>query len=390
MLRWLAVNVQGAVVAHLPALVLGGPLRRTMGRIESQSASLTVDAKTDPDWAAAVEPFRGALIAYDGEPGYESVVWGGIVTHTTRDLSNVVRLSLASFEAYLDRRYVGDYTRTGWPQSAIVSDLIALFGGGDWAINVNILDRGRPRDRTYTDIADKTLFSALTELAGVIGGPQWMMGWRWVRDPDSITPVLTVGTRIGAAVQPGMSPAAMFTTEMLTDFALDVDYGPGKGANVGTATSSAQGDTRLQRTASVVQPGRPPIEYRWSPSSSITNPATLQAHAEQAVAVLKDGAQTVAFTAAVAAAPRVGVDWDLGDDIGYRVTSPTVGLTPGRPATGSGAGSVIPRTIPYAIGAGFVPATPDTYGVIEGVAQCIGYDVTPTTITPYLAADGSF
>ena len=389
MLRWLAVDVQGAVVAHLPSLALGGPLRRTMGRVESQSASLLVDAKTDPDWPAAIEPFRGALIAYDGPPGAEAVVWGGIVTHTTRDLSNAVKLSLASFEAYLDRRYVGNYSVSARPQSLIVSDLIGQFCGG-WPITVAVVDNGKTRDRTYTDVSDKTVFSALTELAGVIGGPQWMMGWQWTRNPDRITPVLTVGTRIGAAVKPGMSPAAMFTTEMLDDFALDVDYGPGKGANVGTATSSAQGDTRLQRTASVVQPGRPPIEYRWSPSSSITNPATLQSHAEQAVAVLKDGAQTVAFTAAVAAAPRVGVDWDLGDDIGYRVTSPTLGLTPGRPATGSGAGSVIPRTIPYAIGAPFVPATPDTYGVLEGVAQCIGYDVTPTTITPYLAAAGSF
>jgi len=383
MLRWLAVDVQGAVVAHLPSLALGGPLRRTMGRIESQSASLLVDAKTDPDWRAAIEPFRGALIAYDGPPGYEAVVWGGIVTRPVRNLTNVVGLSLATFEAYLDRRYVGDYSQFGRPQSLIVSDIIGQFCGG-WPITVNVVDNGQPRDRTYADIADKTVFSALTELAGVIGGPQWMTGWQWARNPDRITPVLTVGTRIGVPAG-GMSPAATFTTEMLDDFTLDQDYSGGKGANVVTATSSAQGNTRLQRTASVVQPGRPPIEYRWSPSSSITNPDTLQSHADQAVAVLADGAQTVAFTAAVAAAPQVGADWDLGDDIGYSVESPTLGLTSTQELDST---IPIPRTIPYTIGPTWTATV--LRAPLEGVAQCIGYDVTATTITPYLAVTGGF
>jgi len=391
MIRWLAVDVTGAIFAYLPSLTLGGPLRRTMGRVESQTASLLVDARTDPDWSFVAE-FRGALIAYDGDPGQEVVQWGGIVTKSTRDLSNVVQFSLSTMEAYLDRCYVGDYAVTGRPQSLIVSDLIAQFCTG-WPITVTVVDNGKARDRTYAAISDKSVFSLLTELAGVIGGPQWAMGWRWARNPDRITPVLMVGTRIGTATRPGMSPAATFTTEMLTSFTLERDYGAGKGANLVTATSSAQGDTRPQRSASAVQPGRPVIEYRWSPSSSITNPDTLQAHADRALQVLKDGAQTVALTATVAGAPRVGVDWDLGDDIGYSVSSPTLGLAPARPATPAvPVTTMIPLRIPFTIStsSAAVPAVPETYGVVDGVAQCIGYDVTATTITPYLAASGGF
>lgn len=400
MVRWLAVDKQGRIAAYLPQLTVSGPLRRTMGRIETLSATLTVDKTTDPDWRAATSEYSCAVLAYDGDPGYEAVVWGGIVESRGEDLlGNTIALNLVSFESYLDRCMIGDQIYSDYPQSLIVSDLANLYAGNGsdqyagqnsgWLLEVQFGSADpsltKRRDRTYTADQDKSVYSAISELAAVDGGPQWMVTWQWL--PNMITPTLIVGDRIGRPAVAGR-PGVTFTSQMMTSARRVTDYSKGRGANVVTATSSP-GGVRMARTVSAAaeQPTRPHVEHRFSPSTSITNPDTLTQHAARAVQVMKDGAQTISFVLARAAAPKVGIDWDLGDDIGYAITSPTLGLTPGRPAV-PGVSSEIPRTIPYAIGASsaFVPATPDTYGVIEGVAQCIGYELTETTITPYLAS----
>lgn len=388
-LRWLSVDATGAVVAYLPGLSADGPLRRTMGRYESQTATLVVDASTDESWSAATTPFESALIAYE-TPGV--VVWGGIVVTRQRDLSNLVKLSLVTPEGYLDRRYVGDYSQTGRDQNVILTDLRSLFAGAHAAVPGSVgwsfihAFIGAPvvtRDRSYLNTDDKSVYSAMQELAGVKGGPQWHTGWRWTHGPENIQPLLTVGTRIGARQPPGMAPAVTFTTEMLTSFSSVEDYSSGKGANLLTAVSSGQGGTRPSASASVLQPRRPVVEHRWTPSTSITNPAVLQGHADSNLPRMRDGARIVSFTVSRAAAPQVGVDWDLGDDVGYSVSSPSLGLTPEQVP---GAAAPIPRTIPYTIGAPMVTVWRQSR--VTGVGQVIGYDVGVDTVTPYIAQEG--
>src|SRR5690349_10092355 len=105
-LKWLAVDtVKGAVICHLPSVTPDGPLRRTIGRYESQTASLVVTESTSPAWPNAVIPFQSILVAYDGPVGSERIAWAGVVLQSTRTLGNVVQLSLATPEIYLDRRY---------------------------------------------------------------------------------------------------------------------------------------------------------------------------------------------------------------------------------------------------------------------------------------------
>jgi hypothetical protein len=99
---------------------------------------------------------------------------------------------------------------------------------------------------------------------------------------------------------------------------------------------------------------RPPFEYRFTPSTSISEVSTLTAHAQSALAQMQDGAQALTLTAIVQDAPRLGRDWFVGDDIGYRIQS---------------------------------PAFPDG---LEGVARCIGWKVSvaePSTVTPILATE---
>lgn len=357
MLQWLSVDATGKVVAYLPSLSADGPLRRTMGRYESQTATLVVDLSTDAAWIEATSPFESALIAYEtsGAP-----VWGGIVTHRSRDMSNVVKLTLATPEVYLDRRFATDYSVTGRDQNLIVTDLLGMAGGvagvaGSFGWSFTSAVAGSPgvaRDRAYLATDDKTIYSALQELAGVIGGPQWLTGWAWTHNPERVIPVLRVGTRIGVAMLPGFRAPATFTEQMLTAFTFDEDYSSGKGANWLTAVSSGQGGTRPQATAYEIQPHRPVVEHRWTPSTSISNTGTLQNHADAALAQMRVGTRVVSFTAARSAAPQVGVDWDLGDDIGYSVNGPTL------------------------------------QAGITGVGQVIGYDVGPDTLTPYIAQGG--
>ena len=361
--RWVATDSSGYIIAALPSLIPDGPLRCTMGRYESQTFQLVVTPQTDPSWLSATREGAGALIAYVGEPGAEQVVWGGIVLQRERNLGNRVKLTAATPEVYLDGRYTGDYSVTGRDQNLIVSDLIgkaagghaSASGSGGWPFTVRVVgSAGTARDRTYTDKDDKTLYSALDDLAGADGGPQWMTGWEWQHNPERIVAVATVGTRVGRAKTAGLSAPVSFTTRMMTDAAHVSNYSPGAGGNVVTAVSSGEGDARPQQTAGVFQQGRPVWEVRFTPSTSITKLSTLLGHATARLGTIANGSQVISCTLARAGAPRVGIDWDLGDDADVTIDGPLFA----EPITTTG--------------------------------QIIGYDLDADTITPFLAQDGGF
>ncbi|MGZ4524187.1 MAG: hypothetical protein ACXVX9_00030 [Mycobacteriaceae bacterium] len=363
-LRWLAVNmVDGSIICRLPSAAVSGPLRRTIGRYETMSATLQVTSKTSPSWPAAVVPYQAMWVAYDGPAGAEHPLWGGIVTGTpTRNLGNTLEVSLATPEVYLDRRYVGFYDAVGRDSNLIVTDLVSQFAGAlpglpgsfGMPLSTRTIGTGTLMDRHYRPDGDTTIYSALGDIAAQKGGPQWMVTLNWARNPDRITPVLTVAPKLGTRALPGMAPSVRFTPRMLTDVTYSVDYTNGNGANYVTAVGSGQGSTRPQQvspaTGSWDQPQRPVVEYRYTPALSIGDIGFLQSHADAARALLANGTGSVAMTVATAAvgAPLLGKDWELGDDIGYTLTGPTF-------------------------------PTP-----LTGAAQCIGVDITPTTVRPYL------
>ncbi len=126
-------------------------------------------------------------------------------------------------------------------------------------------------------------------------------------------------------------------------------YRRGDGANDVMAVSSGSADARPQSPRQVAaNDGRPKIEYRWSPSTSITEIATLTGHAQRALAGMKDGTVALAITAS-----REETDsFSLGDDVGFDLTS---------------------------------LAWPNG---ISGTARAIGIEITDTTITPVLDVTG--
>lgn len=358
---WLASDVlQGNVLADLPKFDVPR-VKKVIGRYEQSTGTLPLIG-APADWERIVTP--GAthfhlLRDNPDDPAHGIPLWGGMITEAPLTSGNDVRFPMSTVEAYFDRRFIGDETYTQVGQNLIVKDIVEKYiadgPNGGLPIRVVIVNggAGKLRDRSYLNTDDKTVYSVLTDLMGVIDGPEWTVGWEWQANPERITPVLYVGDRIGSAVAAGLSASAVFDMPgPVLDFQRYSSYAQGKGANVVMATSSGQGDERPQSPLQVTpDPLRPTFEHRFTPSTSIKEVSTLTGHAQSAAEGLANGTLALALVATADRAPKLDVDWFIGDDIGYNITA---------------------------------PAFPNGK---EGVARAVGWELAPqgtATITPIL------
>lgn len=357
-LSWISVDANdGSVIADLPTLRVDGALKQTLMRYESQTASLPTWDPADPEscpppnWRVATRPGGVFLVALDEA---EQPLWGGMVIRRTRTIGDGVKLSLVTAEGYLDRVYVRGAGYPNTAQGFIARDLVETYAADGelrgLPIRVEYIGgEGVARDRTYNDWDDKTLYSVLQDLSGVAGGPEWTIGWEWV-DEQRLGLVFYVGDRIGSPAPAGLNPAAQFYLPgSVTDAELVEGYGSDEGANDVMAVSTGTEDARPQ-SDHYTNTGdyRPRFEKRWTPSTSITDKATLDGHAQRELGAMKDGILALAITASREDAPRLNRDWRIGDDIGFDIESPEFpeGLT--------------------------------------GTARCVGWELTDTTITPLI------
>lgn len=368
MLSWVATEMRtGRIITDLPDLDVDA-VSTVLGAYTSTSGSLPVP--TAPEgWLRAT--LHGATVYHlldDPQDGTDPVpLWGGFVTRRVRSHEDTVSLPIASLEAYLDRCFVGDVTYTGVGQAAIVADLIDQFvNDGSITIRVEqVGGAGTPRDRTYEAASDKTVLSVLTELYGVQGGPEWTIGWEWQHSPERITPVLYVGDRIGSAPAEGFGPSVTFEMPgSVSAVEFTEDYSAGSGATDVMAVSSASAGARPEsprQTSGDTE--RPTFQHRFTPSTSITNTATLTAHAQRALAEMASGARTLTLTAIDDGTNRLGIDWWLGDTVGFEI---------------GGIDSA---------GAEMVPSFP---GGLSGEARVLGWSMSlkePRTVTPVLVLE---
>jgi hypothetical protein len=335
---WVSTEARtGQIITDLPNLTLPS-VKQTIGQYESTTATLPINAEDAPDnWRRATQRGAAHLILLDDNPadpahGIPSI--GYEIIRYKPDHTDLLQLDLATVEAYLDRRFIKDdlvYTNVG--QNDIAADLINRYvldgagGKNGIPIRVQYTTPGAGKQRTlttWTAISDKSVYSALTELSGLDGGPEWYIGWEWQHNPERITPVFYVGDRIGTPAAAGLGPNATYELPgAITSFALPDDYSSGKGANEVIAVSTAQGNTRPQSPPqSAPDPSMPTFEYRWTPSTSIIDVSVLTSHASAALTDMKDGAVALLMTANSDESPMLGVDYNLGDDIGFNVTAP--------------------------------------------------------------------
>jgi len=353
-LSWLSVNANtGDVITDLTNLRVDGSLKRTIGRHETQTATLPLDGAPS-NWRTATRKKSVFIVALseplENEPRGVPV-WGGMVTERKTSHKEGVTLSMATAEDYLNDRYVGDETYTAEPQNDLVEDLIVKYVATDGIpIRVVKLPGANPvRDRTYLDKDDKSVFAVLDELSGVAGGPEWTIDWEWV-DEQKLGLVFYVGARIGSAAPAGLGPSSWFSLPgNVDDVELTEGYQRGNGANDVMAVSSGSADARPQSTHHTsASDGRPRIELRWSPSTSITDINTLEEHAEKALERLKGGSLALSITAN----RDETTPFNLGDDVGFDLTS---------------------------------WAWPDG---ITGTARALGIEYTDTKVTPVLDVTG--
>lgn len=354
-LSWLSVDANnGSVIAELPTLHADGALKATLMRYETATANLPMD-KAPSNWRQATRQAATFLVALDER---EQPLWGGMVTRRTRSARSGgggVAMTLVSAEGYLDRVYVAeDETFSAWPQNNIVEYLVNKYAktGTKRGLPIRVVKvggNGNAMDREYKESEDKTLYTILTDLSGVIGGPEWTMGWEWV-DERTLGLVFCVGDRIGSPAPAYLNPAAQFYLPgPVTDAELVEGFGADEGANDVMAVSTGTEGARPQSPhQTVTNDLRPRFEKRWTPSTSITDVGTLTGHAQRELAAMKDGTLALSITANRQEAPALNRDWRLGDDIGFDITAPEF---------------------------------PD--GLV-GTARCVGWELTETTITPLI------
>jgi len=319
-MSWVACSaLTGEVIADLPALNVGTIEQVLMG-YATASAVLPLTDDTNPEWELATTPGGAYLVLLEDDVP----TWGGLIGTQTRGTTDSVALTLGTVESYLRRRFVGDVTYTSVDQCSIVQSLVTAYGQTlglpfQFAVTASAFTR----DREYKDINDKTLYSVMTELSGVENGPEWTVGWASVvtSGRSRYVPVLKVSDRLGSGPMAGLDPDATWSLPGdATDVSYVVDFSDGSGANDVMAVSTATNDIRPQSAhAVIVGDSRPKVEVRPTPSTSITNTATLDAHAARILAQVGYGTRTLEMTLKPGSTSRPGIDFQLGDVRGFEV-----------------------------------------------------------------------
>lgn len=356
MLSYVSVDLNtGLMIADLRNIVFSGSHKQTIGRPESTSASLPLDGAPS-NWWTATRPLSTAIVCLDDDGQTPLHGWYIDERHTSH--LNAIELSLITIEGYLDRRNVGDVTFTGIGQNHIIKNLVESYvkTGAKRGIPIRVQIDGtdaKLRTITYADSGDKSVLTALTDLSGLLGGPEWSCEWENVG--NLITPVIRTADRLGAAAPAGLKPNAWFNLPGdVTDARLIESFKKDVGANDTMATSSGTGDARPQSTHhTFTTDNRPTIEHRWTPSTSITVQQTLEDHAERALQAMRRGGVALTITSNRKAALSLNDDWRIGDDVGFDLTS---------------------------------PAWPKG---LQGTARVIGWELTEKEITPILLIDPS-
>lgn len=328
--RWISVSARtGRRIASLPGLVCDS-VGVVLGGEATASADLPLADRCPPNWEQAVREGGACLVLVDSTDDNRPV-WGGLVLKSQRDESDTVSLSLVTWEHLLDRVYVGDDSFASTSQTQIVADLVTHWRlDGSVPLVVEASASSVLRDRTYLASGDKSLAAVMGELMDVEDGPEFTVTWRHLTDLERFVPVLTIADRIGSVPPAGLAPAATFRLPgSVQSFTLSRSYARDEGANVVTATSNPdpQSQTRPQSAPAVyADPDRPVFEERFAPSTSITQQATLDAHALARLAVRQHGSSALALSARTDTAPRLGRTWGVGDVVGYDIKAPSVPL----------------------------------------------------------------
>ncbi|MFG3488563.1 hypothetical protein [Streptomyces sp. NPDC047972] len=321
-LDWFGCDLRtGQIIEDLRSLRPSGTLTKRLGAATSTSFDLGI-AGAGQDWIAATDPGRSLLVGVDRLT--DQPVWAGMVLTRDAGSSWTATLGATTPEAYLDRRYTGDQTQLQQDQAAVLTALMTapLSQGPPFVMDAP--STGVLMDYTALDGDDRTVLSALQEVMGQEGGPEWTVDVAWSDGAHSGF-VLPVRVRPAIGLQLADPEAVFDFPGCISSYSLGESYETGKGATVVVARGEGEGTARLSSPSQVAtdleSAGWPRYVYRYTPASGLTDPTQLAAHSVKALSLMKTGAKVWTVEAVASQAPRLGRDWGIGDSIRLAVDS---------------------------------------------------------------------
>lgn len=305
----------GGIIEDLPSLRPTSPLSRRLGAHVSLNFELDLGGAPS-GWEAATDQGRTLLVAVD--PVIDQPIWAGQVLTRDGGSSQTVSLGVATLEAYLERRYTGNQDHVQQDQATIATALMAapLTQGPPFVMDAP--PTGILMDLSINDGDDRTVLSALQELMGMEGGPEWTVDVEWASAAHTGF-VLPVRVRPAIGIQTPTPEGTFDYPGSITSYNLAESYETGKGATAVQARGEGEGDSRLSSASLVATElesiGWPRYVHRFTPAIGITDPDQLDAHAAKALALMRTGAQVWTCEAVASQAPRLGRDWSLGDSV---------------------------------------------------------------------------
>lgn len=351
-LLWYACDLRtGLILEELRSLKPSGAIGRRLGTSTTANADLVL-AGAPASWVDATIPGRTMLVAVD--EAVQLPVWAGILLTRKRGTASTAALGLATPEAYLDRRYTGDYSvAVATDQALIMTDL-----GAPLLVNApNFLFDAPASGVTLDSYAvqdgdDRTILSTWQEIMGQ-GAIEYTIDPVW-QDAAHTTIQLVIRIRPKIGAIDAATPETVFDYPgNISDYEQEESYEAGKGATDVQANGNGQGATRLvsavHTATDLLAAGYPSWVYRFTPAAGLDDPVQLDAHAAEALAQIDTGTSTWTVTAVASQSPRVGSDWGLGDSVRLQVSA-----SPGHP---NGA-DVVARAFGWDLDAGANTITP--------------------------------
>lgn len=323
-LEWWSVDFKTGVRGSKVAVTSCGTLSRVINL--SSPATLKTPCSNNgvriPGWEEATEPDRSVLVAVD--PDGDRIVWGGLVRSTPGNSGAIVDVNCDTLEAYFDRRYINsplswtdaDATTVAVNALAQITDLPPLVVRSTPTGNAVL-------DGFYDESDKKSIGSLLTDLTKLTGGIEWTVEIEWVdADHTQARYAVVVAPRLGT---PGGIAAPQWTMPgCVTDFQHERSGGAEWLANDVLVFSSGEGESKPRSTRYVaddlIAGGYARFESRPEPAPNITSTQTLDQFAEAELAATRLGLRQLTLVANLDAAPRVNLDWWMGDDIDVSLT----------------------------------------------------------------------
>ncbi|MFJ1581791.1 hypothetical protein ACIOC1_00440 [Streptomyces sp. NPDC088197] len=321
-LAWYGADLTtGGIIEELAGVTLTQPLGLKVGAATTSAVSLNL-AGAPRGWQEATTPGRCMLVAVDTVT--DTPLWAGSILPTTGGSASTLDISLATLEAYFDRRFPGDVAMVQQDQAVIATAVMGnLFVDGPCFV-LDAPPTGVLADYAVADSDDKSILSCMQELMGQ-GGPEFTVDVEWA--PGHTGFVLPIRVRPSIGVQTDQPEGTFDFPGSVTDYTLTHTYEAGQGATVVVARGEGEGAARLTSAvhvaADLIAAGWPRYVYRYTPASGVTSVDQLDAHAAAALAMMRLGGQAWTVQATASRAPRIGADWRLGDSVRLAVeTSP--------------------------------------------------------------------